>query len=320
MRYVNLPYFVNFLSDGLITSSCLNILSYLARGAETLNFSSLVRSRLTTLGHEQKDLARAVQVTDSYISQLLTRKKAPPGSDRTDIYSKMEAFLQLRTGELARLVEIERADEARRKLARTPEPLFREFRDLVLRKCVPEKRDEVRVVFEERPFGTLERLVTQTLLATVQGIAREELDSDNWIRLAARVGGRSLEEMRVIVLEFLDTDVFHVSNENCVAFLDPLVESWNVDLENLRLDITLNGELVDDAHRTFAFVEGKPNEGTGPESGLAEFLDDPQLAGDVTEEEVRLLRCQRFGAKRPTKLYYYRALQNLRDPLHFFGQ
>ncbi len=31
------------------------------------------------------------------------------------------------------------------------------------------------------------------------------------------------EEMRVIVLEFLDTDTFHLSKENCVSFLDPLI-------------------------------------------------------------------------------------------------
>lgn len=284
---------------------------------EALNFSSLVRSRLAALGYGQKDLARAVQVTDSYISQLLTRKKAPPDRDRTDIYTKMEAFLQLRPGELGRLVEIERSEEARRKLAQAPEPLFGEFRDLVLRKCAPGKRDAVRAVFEGRPFGTLERLVTQTLLEMVQRIARDELDSENWIRLAARVGGRSHEEMRVIVLEFLDTDVFHVSDENCVAFLDPLVESWNVDLDTLRLEITLNHELVDDAHRTFAFVECEPTEGPELEPALAEFLDDPQFDEHVTQKEIRLLRCQRFGGKRPTKLYYYRALQILRDPLHF---
>ena len=288
--------------------------------AKTLNFSDLVRSRLTALGHGQKDLARAVQVTDSYISQLLSRKKAPPDRDRTDIYTKMEAFLQLRPGDLARLVEIERSEEARRKLAQAPEPLFREFRDLVLRKCVAEKRQEVRGVFEGRPFGTLERLVTKTLLETVQRIARQELDSDDWMRLAARVGGRSHEEMRVIVLEFLDTDVFHVSNENCVAFLDPLVESWDIDLETLHLDITLNGELVDDARRTFAFAERDPNEDSAPEPGLAGFLNDPQLARHVTEAEIRLLRAQRFDGRKPTKLYYYRALQNLRDPVHFDAQ
>jgi transcriptional regulator with XRE-family HTH domain len=287
------------------------------REAETLNFSAFVRSRLAKLGYGQKDLAKAVQVTESYISQLLTRKKAPPGRDRTDIYTKMETFLKLKPGELARLVEIERMEEARRKLAQATEPLFREFRDLVLRKCAPDKRDEVRGIFEGRPFGTLERLVTQTLLKMVQRIARQELDSENWIRLAARVGGLSHEEMRVIVLEFLDTDVFHVSNENCVVFLDPLVESWDIDLDSLRLEIRLNRDLVNEANRTFAFVEGGPAEDPDSGSALAEFLNDPQLGSHVTEGEIRLLRSHRFGGGRPTKLYYYRALQVLRDPLHF---
>jgi transcriptional regulator with XRE-family HTH domain len=280
----------------------------------------LVRSRLEALGYGQKDLAQAVQVTDSYISQLLTRRKAPPGRDRTDIYPKMEAFLQLEPGELARLVEIERTEELRRKLGQSPEPLFREFRDLVLRKCVPAKRDEVRAVFEGQPFGILEQLVTRTLLEVVQNVARRELDSENWLRLAARVGGRSHEEMRVLVLEFLDTDVFHVSNENCVTFLDPLVESWDVDLDSLRVDIMLNAELVEDAHRTFAFLEGEPIEDSEPEPALLGFLEEAQLLGEVTEEEIRLLACQQFDGKRPTKLYYYRALQNLRDPLHFHDE
>jgi transcriptional regulator with XRE-family HTH domain len=281
-----------------------------------LNFSALVRTRLAKLGFGQKDLAKAVQVTDSYISQLLNRRKAPPSRDRTDIYAKMERFLQLEPGELGRLVEIERAEEMKRRLGQVPEPLFQQFRELVLRKCVPGKRDDVRAVFDAQPFGTLERLVARKLLEVVQRIARRELDSEDWIRLAASAGGRSREEMRVIVLEFLDTDVFQVSNESCVEFLDPLVESWDVDLNTLRLDITLNSKLVAEPHHTFTFVEGEPDD---EEPGLTEFLEDPRLSGDVTEAEARLLRRQRFGGKRPTKLYYYRALQNLRDPLHFTG-
>ena len=280
-------------------------------------FSALVRSRLTSLGYGQKDLARAAQVTDSYISQLLTRKKAPPARDRTDIYSKMEVFLQLEPGELGRLADNERAEEIKRKLGQPAAPLFQEFRDLVLRKCVPDKRNEVRALVEEQPFGTLERLVTQALLEVVQRVARQELDSDSWIRLAARVGGRSHEEMRVIVLEFLDTDVFQVSNENCAAFIDPLVESWDIDLVSFRLDIVLNRSLVSNPHRRFTFEESTPTEDSGEDSGLTDFLNDPRLNDGLTEEEVRLLRQQRLGGKRPNKLYYYRLLQNLRDPLHF---
>jgi hypothetical protein len=48
-----------------------------------------------------------------------------------------------------------------------------------------------------------------------------------------------------------------------------------------------------------------------------EFLQDKSLSGDATEEEIAFLRQLRFMGKRPTPLYYYRALQNLRDPLHF---
>jgi hypothetical protein len=33
------------------------------------------------------------------------------------------------------------------------------------------------------------------------------------------------------ILEFLDTDVFNVSAENCVSFLDPIIDSWDIDLK-----------------------------------------------------------------------------------------
>lgn len=257
-------------------------------------------------------------MTESYVSQLLTRRKSPPAPDRTDIYGKMEALLELERGELERLAEIERADELQRKLALPPQPLYEGFRDLLLRKCVPERRDEVRSVFEREPFGVLERIVAHAFLSVVQSVARRELDSEDWLRLAATVGGRSLEQMRVLVLEFLDAEVYDVSNENRAAFLEPLVESWDVDLDRMRLDVELRRELVADPHRTFSFVEQAallPE--AHPPTGFLEFLADSSLAADVSEEEADLLRAHRFGARQPKKMYYYRALQNLRDPIHF---
>ena len=282
-----------------------------------MNLASVVRSRLAKLGRGQKDLARAARVTDSYISQLLTRRRAPPGRERTDIYPKMEAFLDLEPGALGRLAEIERAEKLERRLDRTPAPLFRQFRELLLRKCAPERRAEVRGIFDSRPFGTLERLVAQKMLEIVQRIARQELDNESWIRLAARVGRRSRAAMRVMVLEFLDADVSHISRQSCVNFLDPLVVSWSVELETLRLDIRLDRTLVERPHRTFSFVESQPDDGGNHEPGLAELLRDPPLRGQATGEEIRLLGQQRFRDRRPNKLYFYRALQNLRDPLHF---
>jgi len=280
-------------------------------------FAALVKTRLASLGASQKDLARAAEVTDSYISQLLTQKKAPPAPERTDVYAKMESFLRLDPGELVRIIRAERAEHARKLLDRAPQPLFREFRDLVLGKCVAAKREQVREVFEHESFGALERLVAQKLLDVVQRIARQELDSESWLRLAARVGERTHEEMRVLVLEFLDTDIFQVSSEGCLAFLDPLLESWDIDLDNLRLEIRLNRRLVVEPRRVFTFVEGDPPENADHRPGLDEFLADPRLSGDVTEEEIRLLRGQPLGGRRPRALYYYRALQVLRDPLHF---
>ena len=43
-----------------------------------MDVSLVIRHRLDELGLQQKDLATAAQVTESYISQLLTGKKAPP--------------------------------------------------------------------------------------------------------------------------------------------------------------------------------------------------------------------------------------------------
>jgi transcriptional regulator with XRE-family HTH domain len=284
-----------------------------------MSFSGFVRSRLAALDYGQNDLARAARVTDSYVSQLLTRKKSPPAPDRTDIYRKMEALLEVEPGELERLARIERVEDLKRKLARPPEPLFQGFRDLLLRKCVPERRAEVRSVFEREPFGLVERMVARSLLAAVQSATRRELDNEDWLRLAATERGRTLEEMRTLALEFLDAEVYDVSNESCAAFLDPLVERWDVDLDALRLDVTLRQELVAEPLRTFAFTEqSRSNDHGRPPAALDEFLDDAALAGDVTEQEVDLLRSHAFGGREPTKLYYYRALQNLRDPIHFF--
>src|SRR2546422_6625332 len=71
----------------------------------------VIRERLARLGLEQKDLAAAAEVTESYISQLLTRKKLPPAPDRTDIYEKMGEFLKLSSGKLAKLAEVQRRAE-----------------------------------------------------------------------------------------------------------------------------------------------------------------------------------------------------------------
>ena len=99
-----------------------------------MDVSLLIRQRLTELGLEQKDLAAAAQVTESYISQLLARKKAPPSPGRTDIYEKIGKALKLPSGELSKLAELQRQEELRKRAAEVPRPLFKECRELILRK------------------------------------------------------------------------------------------------------------------------------------------------------------------------------------------
>jgi transcriptional regulator with XRE-family HTH domain len=291
----------------------------MARGGTTLDFSLLIRQRLRELGTEQRDLAAAARVTESYISQLLTGKKAPPAPERTDIYDRMETFLRLPAGKLATLADLVRTAALKRKLADPPAPLFREVRELILRKCAPGKARPMRAMFEKEPFGALERLVTQKLLDVAKRVTKQELNDENWLRLVARLTDTSYEEMRVTALDFLETDVFNVSPENCVTFLDPLIESWDIDFATFAMEIVQNHRLAPGHPRKFEFVEQQPVPQIDEEPGLRAFLQDPSLRGDATSDEIEFLKKLRFTRHRPTPLYYYRELQNLRDPLHFRG-
>jgi transcriptional regulator with XRE-family HTH domain len=282
-----------------------------------VDVSLVIKQRLEQLGAEQKDLAAAAEVTQSYISQLLTGKKFPPAPDRTDIYEKMGEFLKLSGDKLAKLAELQRREELKRDLEDPPTPLFREVRDLVLRKCTDEKREQIRSIFEQHPFGELERLITQKLLDVAKRVASEELSSEKWLRSVARLNGQSYKHMRVMILEFLDTDVFHVSAQNCVSFLDPLIDSWNIDLSAFALEIVLNRRFTPSNSKRFEFVEREADYTVDGEPGLDAFLKDPSLSGNPTLDEIEFLRRLRVKGKRPTPLYYYRELQNLRDPLHF---
>src|SRR5258706_11210622 len=135
----------------------------------------VIKRRLQELGLEQKGLATAAEVTESYISQLLARKKLPPAPDPTDIYDKRAKFLKLPSDRLSKLADHQRKEELKRNLGGPPAPLFEEVREFILRKYAPTKEKQIRVTFEKQPFGELERFVTQRLLEVIKNVAREEL-------------------------------------------------------------------------------------------------------------------------------------------------
>ena len=243
-----------------------------------MDVSLLIRQRLKELGLEQKDLAAAAQVTESYISQLLARKKTPPAPGRTDIYEKIGKILNLPSGELSHLADQQRKEALRKKVAEPARPLFKECRALILRKCEPAREKELRRIFEKEPFGELERLVTHKLMDAAQMV---------------EIGNRSYE--------------------TCVPFLDDTIDSWDIDLETFGMEVVLNpGRL-----KRFEFAEREPPQPFTIEPGLEQFLRDRALSGDATLEEIEFLKALKFRGKQPSPIYYYRELQNLRDPLHF---
>jgi transcriptional regulator with XRE-family HTH domain len=262
-----------------------------------MDVSLVIKQRLSELGLDQRDLASATQVTESYVSQLLTRKKAPPAPGRTDIYDKIGEFLKLPPGELSKLADLQRQEQLKKRVTETPRPLFQECREVILRKCAPEREKDIRRIFEKEPFGELERLVTQKLLDVVQDVAKEELSNEDWLGLTAQASGHSYE--------------------NCVTFLEQMIYSWDMDLKTFGMEVVPNNRLAPGSRKRFEFVEQEPQRFFPLEPGFELFLNDKSLSGDATEEEIEFLKTLRFQGRRPAPLYYYRELQNLRDPLHF---
>jgi len=70
--------------------------------------------------------------------------------------------------------------------------------------------------------------------------------------------------------------------------------------------------------QTMGSTSADPRASFEIQPGLREFLNDTKLSAGITEEESGFLKSLHFNGKRPSPLYYYRELQNLRDPLNFF--
>jgi hypothetical protein len=241
----------------------------------------------------------------------------PPAPHRTDIYEKMDALLQLPRGELAKLAAHQRMESFKRELGADTTPLFGDVRALILKKCHPDRERAVRAIFERHPFGELERLVTTTIMDLVKGLVTAQLDNDDWLGAIAKFAGRTPEEGRVISLEFLDTEILQLSPENCIAFLDPCIKSWDIDLPRFSLEVELNPDASPEPTRHFGFVERTADALSVPEPGFEQFAADRSLSGTATPEEMGILAALRYESRRPTALHYYRELQSLRDPLHF---
>ena len=275
------------------------------------DFAFVVRRRLEELGLGQRDLAGSCEMTESYISQLLSGKKSPPLPNRTDIYDKMSRFLDLPREELARLAAQQHHQALDRVWKETPPARFGPMRDLILRKCRPARQTRMLAIFNNEPFGEMERLITRTLIEAIRGEAREHARDEAWLRSIASAG--SYRRMRVRLIELLDSDPV-ASIGDFSAFIEPLIQWWDFDFIHFTVQVHLAGG----ATRRFGFHEESSDDPPVEEPALRAFLRDPTLSAGATSEEIESLRRMRFpSSRRPTVLFYYRTLQNLRDPLHF---
>jgi len=159
-------------------------------------------------------------------------------------------------------------------------------------------------MFEKEPFGALERLVTQKPLDVVKRVTKEELDDENWLAWWPGSPIEAASRCESIVLQFLEAHIFNLSVENCVTFLDPLIESWDIDLTTFGMEIVLTAAWRPDHPKRFEFVEREPVPPADEQPGFLAFLQDPSLRGDATAEEIEFLRNLQFARKRPTSLYY----------------
>jgi hypothetical protein len=83
------------------------------------------------------------------------------------------------------------------------------------------------------------------------------------------------------------------------------------------MEIVLNRRLTRSHIKRLEFREAEPEVSSEVEPGLKEFLNDARLSAGITEDETAFLKSLSPDGKRPSALYYYRELQNLRDPLNF---
>ena len=96
-----------------------------------------------------------------------------------------------------------------------------------------------------------------------------------------------------------------------------MIDSWDIDLATFAIEIVLNKRLAPGNPQRFEFVETEVGEAVREQPGLTELLENDSFQANATPDEIEFLKKLRFRGKQPTALYYYRELQNLRDPLHF---
>ena len=204
--------------------------------AEPATVGDLLRQRLKELKRTSKDLAEALEVPTSYIDDLISGRRRAPLPGRTDLYERMTSFLRLGRNDLVNRARAERAGSA----AESAVPQA-EVRKLLLELCEPATPKQLERRRSRAGWSELSSLL-ERVVGVTQGAVRRTLDDQIGLRLSASHSGRSYEDMRLRVLEFLDATPDTVTIDHLTEFVQPRIARWDVDLPTGVLRVVLRAQ------------------------------------------------------------------------------
>jgi hypothetical protein len=197
----------------------------------------LVRRRLRELKRSPRELAEAVQVSETYIADLVAGRRVPPAPSRMDVYAPMTKFLKLHRNDLPTCAKAER--DGTTKSRRRPHP---EVRRQMLDLAEPVRARTLMRKLTRKDGVGLERLIVGRLLEIAQGFVRRQLDDDVGIRIAATRDGCTYLERRMKLMEFLDVTPEGLGPADSDEFVRPRISAWDIDLDSHAMKIVLRSQ------------------------------------------------------------------------------
>src|SRR5438128_808567 len=162
------------------------------------------------------------------------RGRRPPAPWRIDLYAPMARFLRLHRNDLPTCARVERSAEPAAR--RRPDPGVWK---LLVELCEPKKARLLARQLAKPEGGALEHLIVGRLLEVAQGFVNRRLEDEVGMRVAATREGRSYLDMRMRLLEFLDSSPESITVADCEDFVRNRIVFWDIDLETRAMRIVL---------------------------------------------------------------------------------
>ena len=203
----------------------------------------LLKDVMTELERSTADVAEVVEVPVHYMTDLMSGRRRPPLPSRTDIYDKMTRYLRLGRTDLAECANAER-QKAGPDMG-SPDP---DVRREMLELCDADTVRQLEKRSRKDSDVEMVKILTR-VLEVVQGTARRSLEDQIPLRIAATRTGENYLDVRLRVLEFLDTSPATLTSTDLTNFVRPQVAQWDVDLETGVLRVVLRSAGSTERHQ-----------------------------------------------------------------------